>query len=735
MRKWWVLFFSLATVAWAAPVDQAQNLLRLGFYAGAEEAFQKLESINSTPQGVKGLLQSLLAQGKTVKAAALLNSDASKKLNASQVSLYSGLLSLQQGVLQPLGNVDAAALDPDEQAWWHYAQGLQAFAAGRLEEAQSAWSFLPAGSVSALWAQATLKGGEQNNAELQKRLKKLRRQDWPIAWNMILGMITRGEVELARQWLDRDIAKLPRAQAGLLKALTYPAQTPERVDALMALLPVVDDPSVLTIVIGFCSNETAVNLSDVEQQLADRRAQAPIALILAQAWIQKGSLAHAYDLLAEAKPETLPAAWQSAYYSTLASLASGVTPARYREAANALLKLRSLPGTSTEDALTIDQQVADAYFKNNDFADAAQAYEKNVSLWGLQAVLAWLKADKPEEARRVLQSDFAGRGDAVLAYLMDARRRGADVEEAYRALQGQSLSIQSRWPIEYLRVVVLEEKNPQAALEKIQNISDLPADAPYKVNFDLKRYQLLTQLHQTEQANALLDEIIKQETVPQQFALIALSRALIDQRPQEAIELLPKVEKLSAADKVKIMLLVARQLGNPAKELERIEAAIETLSPAERVPNLIILAQRWCEAGNLARAQTIVEALQETAVDGPLRDEIDFLRASVDELAGNPLAEAQWTALSQREAGEIKTRALIRLGAYYAQHNKTKEAQTIFYSHLAPLVGQPLPDVLVPKRDEVLKAFTALLPALPPPAADRVSDWLDSLGSAASSPR
>lgn len=722
------MFSLLAGAAWAAPIDRAQELLSLGFYAGAEDAFQKLENVNSTPHGVKGLLQSLLAQGKTGKAAVLLNSDAVKKLNASQVSLYSSLLSFQQGVLLPLGPVDEAALDANEQAWWRYAQGLQAFAQGRIDDAQSAWSQLPAGSVSALWAQATLKDSHQSNDELQKRLKKLRRQDWPIAWNMILGMISRGEYTLARQWLERDIAKLPRAQAGLLKALTYPAQTPERVEALMALLPTLDDPALLTMVIGFCSRETAINLSDVEQQLADRRTQAPLALILAQAWIQKGSLSHAYELLAAAKPETLPAAWQSAYYSTLASLACGVTPARYREAANALLKLRALPGTTPEDAQIIDQQVADAYFKNNDFADAAQAYEKNTSLWGLQAVLAWLKADKPEEARRVLQSDFAGRGDAVLAYLMDARRRGADVEEAYRALQGQNLTIQSRWPIEYLRVVVLEDKNPQAALEKIESLSDLPSDAAYRVHFLLKRYQLLTQLHQTAQANALLDEIIQQDTVPQQFALIALSRALIEQRPQEAIELLPKVEKLSPADKVKIMLLVARQLGNPAKELDRIEAAIETLSPAERIPNLIILAQRWCEAGNLARAQTIVEALQETAVDGPLRDEIDFLRASLDELAGNPLAEAQWTALSQREASDIKTRALIRLAAYYAQHGKAKEAQTIFYGHLATLVGQPLPDALLPKRDEILKALTALLPALPPAAADRVSDWLDALG-------
>lgn len=720
-----------ASAAWAASADQAFQLLKLGFYSGAEDAFQKIENTGTTAPTFKGLLQALLAQGKTSKAAALLASDAAKSLSPSETRLYASLVSFQQGVILPLGPVDEKNLDETELAWLHYAQGLEAFAQGRYEDAQRAWSDLPVGSISALWAQASLKDGVEDSKELQKRLKKLRRQDWPIASNMILGMLARGQNVEARGYIDRDVAKLPRAQAALLRALTFPAQTPERTEALMALLPTIDDPSLLTITIGFCANELAINLNDVEQQLLDKKAQASIALILAQAWIQKGSLAHAYELLASAKPETLPLAWQAAYYSTLASLSSGSTPARYREAANALIKLRALPGTSAQDALAIDQQIADAYFKNGDFVDAAQAYEKNISLFGVQAVLSWLKADKPDEARRVLQTDFPGRGDAVLAYLLDVRRRGANVEDAYRSLQGSHLDIQTRWPIEYLRVIVLEDKNPQAALEKLVSITDIPADAPFKVHFDLKRYQLLTQLHKIPEANSLLDEIIKQEKVPEQFALIALSRALIDQRPQEAIELLPKVEKLSPSDKVKIMLLVARQLGNSPKELERIEAAIEKLSSAERVPNLIILAQRWAEAGNLARAQTIVEALQETAVEGSLRDEIDFLRASLDELAGNPLAEAQWVSLSQRDTSEIKLRALIRLAAYYAQHGKPKEAQTVFYAQLAPLVGRPLPDNLLSKRDEILKAFAAMLPALPPSANDRINDWIEALGRTA----
>lgn len=735
MRAMWArvaVIFLWVSASWAAVPSQGEQLLKLGFYSGAEDAFRKVETTGATPESTKGLIQALLAQGKWAKAAALLNSENAKNLNSEQIKLYTSLVSFQQGVVLPLGYVKEESLDTTEQQWLRYARGLQAFAQGQYDEAQNFWSGLPQESVSALWAQASLKDSEgedlQAGKELQKRLKKLRRQDWPVASNVILGMLARGQNLQARNFIDRDIAKLPKAQAGLLRALTFPARTPERTEALMALLPTVDDPALLTIVIGFCANEVAINLSDVEQQLGDKRTQAPIALILAQAWVQKGSLGHAYELLVAAKPESLPAEWQAAYYSTLASLCSSSTPARYREAANALIKWRGLPTTTPEQALAIDQQIADAYFKNADYADAAAAYEKNTALFGVQAVIAWLKADKPEEARRVLQNDFAGRAEALLAYLMDARRRGTNVEDAYKQLEGGKLDIASRWPIEYLRVVVLEEKNPQAALEKILAVNDIPADASYKVHFDLKRYQLLVQLHKTQEANDLLDEIVKNDKVPEEFALIALSRALMDQKPQEAIELLPKVEKLSPSDKVKIMLLVARQLGNAPKELERIEGAIEALPSAERVPNLIILAQRWAEAGDLNRALTIVEALQESAVEGTLRDEIDFLRASLDELAGNPLAEAQWVALSQREAPEIKQRALIRLAAYYASRGKSKEAQTLFYAQLASFVSGRLPENFSSKRDEILKSFAAIATALPAQDADRVNDWIEAQG-------
>jgi tetratricopeptide (TPR) repeat protein len=766
---------------------QGENLLSLGFYAGAEEAFRLAMAASPTSENVRGLLRALLAQEKPADAEGILNSAAAEKLNNDQKDFYRMLVGLQEETSPGMIDLKDAGLDPAEKHWLSYIRGLQAFKKGDFAGAEAMWRGLPQNSEEELWALAmmpensghpltpSLGEGENNGAvpqtpfgakgaltpqqgkasrsdasmnsprfqpraisddkNLQKRLSKLRPQDWPIVKNYLLGMLARGENEKARNFIMTNAAKLPRDESGLIVALSCAQNTPERAEALMKALPSMENKRLLAIAVGLCQNETAINMGDVERQLGERKKDAAVALVLAQGWIQKGSLDHAYELLSAASADTLPAEWREAYFSTVATLAEGTTPRRYREAANALIRWRDLPTTMRSEAATLQRQIADAYFKNGDFADAAGAYEKDKSL-GLQAVLAWLKADKPDEAKRVLMSfspiPFP---QAMLAYLMYIHDRGGDVEAAYKIFAKSEMPMSERWPIEYLRIDSLASASPSsnanpnanlsAALDKLLALKDLPEDAPCRVYFDLEKYRLFTRLGRKADADKMLDEVMRRKAVPREFALLAIERDLMDQRPEAAMELLPQAQTLPPADRVSLMMLVADSLGNTPEALQKVQAAIDFLPPTERVGRMAILAKRWAFAGNLDRAKKIVDALEESSIAGDERDEVDFLRATLDELSGNPAAEGELIALSERPEADVKLRGLARLAAYDAEHGKIKEAKEIFYSKLSGLTAKPLPASLRGSQEEVLKAFVSIAAALPDKDGWRVKEWVE----------
>jgi tetratricopeptide (TPR) repeat protein len=185
------------------------------------------------------------------------------------------------------------------------------------------------------------------------------------------------------------------------------------------------------------------------------------------------------------------------------------------------------------------------------------------------------------------------------------------------------------------------------------------------------------------------------------------------------------------------MLLVTQQLGNPRIALEKIQAVIDLLPSYEKPAKLILLGERWAQIGDITKARAICDALQESSIDGDLRTESEFFRATLDELSADPRAENDLIALSQKEDPSVKLRANIRLAAYYSQQQRVQEAQKIFYSapssnnidglvqSLAQMTSRPIPDELLPVRDEVLKSFTAIARILPTNDAERVMDWID----------
>lgn len=708
-----------ASVLSAATLPQAQNLLQLGLYAGAQEAFKEIQARQPSTAAAQGLLQSLLVQGKAAEASLELNALPENILNTDQRKLYAAL-----GVTstEPL-EVNLANLDPVEAAWAQYYVGLQAFAAGNYTQAEASWKSLSADD-SPYWLKVALtRQATAETTELEKHLKKMRRQDWPLVRNYLLGMVVRGQAVEARGFIDSNVARLPTFQAGLIRAITYPEKTPQRAEALMGLLPAAPVGSDTNIVVMLALNEPTLGLSDIEQQLGERKKEAPTALILAQAWLQKGSVGRAYDLLGGVSVERLGADWRAAYYSTLGHAAANLQPARYREAANALQKWRELPSTTAQEAQLIDRQIADAYYKNADYADAAGVYEKNLRFDGLPAVLSWLALGKTAQAQRLLQQRpvFEQWDQAVLAYLLEVRKQKGDLEEAYTALGADLPSKLQSWPIEYLRIVDAEEKSPGTALKMLQS---LPAmQDPAGSLFELKEYQLLLRLGEGAKANALLERVMARPSLAREWVSPLLARALANQKPAEAISLLTKAKDISPSDRVNIMFLVASQMGNEAAELEKIQEAIVQLPAAERPTKMLMLGQRWAQIGRLSQARATLEALQESSLQTDLRSELEFLGATISEMEGDALAENQWLALSQRSTAGVRLRALARLGAYYAQHGQPAKAKEIFYKDLAGLMMQ-WPEDLQSSRQEVLKAMTVLSAILPTTDANSVLDWV-----------
>jgi hypothetical protein len=722
-----LLALGFGGLAHAQTLENARRLQAAGFYNASAEVYLSLEAIEPSRDSLTGLLQSYLASGNSAAVLRLTQANA-ERLGTDRLKLYTSLARLQQGL--PLGNLlselSTSSLDPIEQHWHTFARGLKASSEGDLEQAAQLWSSLPADDTAWIWAQASLPSSNQKSSQIAAALKRMARQDWPVARLYLSSLIAQGRVEEVRSFLAGKNNRLPSGDTLLLRALSFPANTPERTEGLMQALAASGEDAVLTrAIVGYALAERALNVGDIQAQLGSRMQDPMLGLIVAQAWLNQAGKERAYEILSAMAVDRLEPQLQAIVYAKQAELAYAFEPVRYREAADALRRQRNLPTTSPEEAIILQEAIGDALFARGDYADAAVAYERNTPQFGYKATLSWLRAGKIEEVRRLLTTGgYPNWGQALLAYLIEVKKSGADPLQAYAEFSQTPLPPLQRWPIDYMTITAQATSNPTAALAALESLRAQPELANIEP-MALLHYRLLTSSGLSDRADALLDQELERPGSSLAFVRLAIERALRLRQPERALPLLPRLTDLGANERIGIMLMVAESLDNATVALDQVQSAIDTLPRTQRVPRLLQLAQRWASIGRLDKAAAITDALLESAIEGPQRTQAEFLSATIAELKNDPQAETLLLGLASRQSASTALRANARLAAYLVQHARPTEGLKIFYAQLSALPISGWPEGSSPTdRAQVLRSLKVIVPLLPPADAATLNDWI-----------
>ena len=179
----------VAGITSAATLAEAQRLENFGLYSLAEELYVKMEG----SEGVLGLLRTRLAQKDSDGALEALNNNR-ELLGGNRSALYELLALLQQNKTQEAklaaAKIKREGLDAEETDWANLALGLLAYNDGAFDVAESYWreiSFSEEALAYAmsLYPKLTDKVAEsalnkKASKELQKRLKRMKADDWGI---------------------------------------------------------------------------------------------------------------------------------------------------------------------------------------------------------------------------------------------------------------------------------------------------------------------------------------------------------------------------------------------------------------------------------------------------------------------------------------------------------------------------------------------------------------------------
>ncbi len=357
-----------------------------------------------------GLAKALIGQGRFAAARSELESIAQAQRDSRQglylaISIYGegrGRIDLE-GFRRALGAVSVEALPVEDQAWYSFAEALDAESRGEVDAAQEAFSraAAKAGSERLRWhfeslalRQEVVSGptDESMLPELSARLRSLEGESaaFPFVREYAVLLHRLGRINEAVGAIDRELANTSagygaqqREQLRLLKALILGADSVTGRAALKELIRTGQSRDAMGIALQLLARAPGQDedLFEFLKVIISRTEPHPL---LGQMYYLRSQLALRLPndaemvALAERDARTLLEQFPGLssitnVYRLLAFAALNREPPQYRAAADFLVQLRDQmeqPG----DLIGLNQLIGDCYFLNGDFANAVDFY-------------------------------------------------------------------------------------------------------------------------------------------------------------------------------------------------------------------------------------------------------------------------------------------------------------------------------------------------------------------------
>ncbi|MFA5257835.1 MAG: tetratricopeptide repeat protein, partial [Opitutales bacterium] len=431
---------------WRGSADDA---LRAGLPSVARDMYLRLLETNPAladePDFVRSLSAAYIDLGQGSEAGALLQAHPSAlawwRLHMALVRLMDGETAQAAALLAP--PFDSASLDESLRSWYHLALGMIKARGGDAKAASDEYSKAMDGAPDGLRSQVELlllrdqltQGKASNSvvADLRLRLRDLQGQRGGFEAGRLLAiaLFQLGRQAEALSVLDDQLRFIGVSEAGtreqllmLVGFIAGPNTGRGRV-ALQQVLMNADAPrSLLKNALGMLasasSGENSASFREIIDTVISREPNHPLMdellLVRSDLSIREGRLEEATQDAQRIIDQFPASGLRHPAMRSLAYLSYVRKPPQYRTSASYLTQLRSELPEGRERAV-VGLLIADCFFLNGDYANAASAYEDlrnetviDPGMVFYQMVLSELKAGRLDDARAAMGSLDSGAG-------------------------------------------------------------------------------------------------------------------------------------------------------------------------------------------------------------------------------------------------------------------------------------------------------------------------------------
>lgn len=628
---------------WTGWLDEGERLLQNGLPSLAEARFRMVGRLASASddilhQAQMGLVDSLIARGLYRDAEGILDSvdrthaGSSYFLRRSIIHYGLAPFDYNSGVIADfLQKVDHDSVQQSDVSWLYYLIGLVAEADGWREDANESFAlaeeFALDQSLAAYFSSARYKRGLLQNAiDPQQALAELEKKIEDLTLDFSRATLIERYVGLVEQFQgveeamialdgflsDRSFSFTPAeaTRLKLIKALLLDASADERVEILESIVRGRVDKSSMLIALDllFRANNEPTSFIEFLDSIIGNADQHPLVTRLyyvrSQLLLLVGDDLDAAANDARRLLELYPGSDESVLaYRILADVALRKEPPEYRTAAEYMIQYKEAYTLDAEQERLVDQRIGEAYFLNEDYANAADFYRS-----------AFFLTEK-EEIRRNIFSQL------VFADLLAGETsRAIEVVDTYGTLKG--ISSDDIWRIEWnIAQSLLGNGDVEEAHQRVRRLISREDREAVSTVLDFKLNWLYLYLSSfikqveglSDQAQALLLRI---ESLPETL------------RADSEVNLLRSELMLLYAD----ALVDEGQIEDAVDVLRDIRADHPESSAAERT--FLSEASYFASSADFRAAQTILVAQVDRFPEGELAADALYQAAIYAEMRG-----------------------------------------------------------------------------------------------------